>query len=127
MSHIADVAIVGYGPVGQALALSLLQYGHRVTIIERWPALYALPRAVSYDHEAARILQSLGVVDALRAHTCYTDVYEWRNGRGELLLEYPGCDDIDVSGWPRSIGFHQPALEAALDERIRRFGDRVAA
>lgn len=125
MSHIADVAIVGYGPVGQALALSLLQYGHRVTIIERWPALYALPRAVSYDHEAARILQSLGVVDALRAHTCYTDVYEWRNGRGELLLEYPGCDDIDVSGWPRSIGFHQPALEAALDERIRRFGDRV--
>lgn len=125
MSHIADVAIVGYGPVGQALALNLLQHGHRVVVIERWSALYALPRAVSYDHEAARILQALGVADALRPHTCFTDTYEWRNAAQQTLVEYTGCDDIAISGWPRSIGFHQPSLEAVLDGCIRRHGAQV--
>jgi 2-polyprenyl-6-methoxyphenol hydroxylase-like FAD-dependent oxidoreductase len=120
-----DVAIVGYGPVGQALALNLLQHGRRVVIVERWPALYSLPRAVSYDHEAARILQSLGLAEAMAPHTSYTDIYEWRNGKGELLLEFTDRDDIAISGWPQAIGFHQPSLEAVLDSHVRAFGEQV--
>jgi 2-polyprenyl-6-methoxyphenol hydroxylase-like FAD-dependent oxidoreductase len=30
-----DIAIVGYGPVGQALALYLAQRGHSVLVLER--------------------------------------------------------------------------------------------
>lgn len=34
-----DVAIVGYGPTGQLLALLSGRMGHRVTVIDRWPYL----------------------------------------------------------------------------------------
>jgi threonine dehydrogenase-like Zn-dependent dehydrogenase len=52
-----DVAIVGYGPVGQALAALLGQAGHRVGVFERLPQIYGLPRALHIDHEIVRLLQ----------------------------------------------------------------------
>ncbi len=62
----ADVAIVGYGPVGNVLAILLAQLGRAVTVLERWSAPYLLPRAVHFDHEVGRILQSCGIGDELR-------------------------------------------------------------
>ena len=57
----ADVAVVGYGPVGRMLALLLGQRGKRVIVVERQIRAYPLPRAVHFDDEIARILQSVGV------------------------------------------------------------------
>ncbi|MGB8878518.1 MAG: FAD-dependent monooxygenase, partial [Solirubrobacteraceae bacterium] len=60
-----DVAIVGYGPVGQALAAMLGRAGHRVAAFERFAEIYRLPRAVHLDHEIMRLLQSLGLSEVL--------------------------------------------------------------
>jgi 2-polyprenyl-6-methoxyphenol hydroxylase-like FAD-dependent oxidoreductase len=68
MGFDADAAIVGYGPVGQALTAALGSRGHSVLVLERWPTFYSLPRAVPYNHEAARILQSLGAADEMQGH-----------------------------------------------------------
>ena len=54
-----DVAIVGYGPVAKLLATLLGQKGWNVGVYERFPEPYPLPRAVTLDHEIARILQSI--------------------------------------------------------------------
>lgn len=115
----ADVAIVGYGPVGQLLALKLAQAGHTAVVIERQTSLYGLPRAVGLDHEAMRILQSVGVMDALAPDICHSQTYEWRDREGELLVEFPGLDRPSPSDWPNGCSFHQPALERILDLRIR--------
>jgi choline dehydrogenase-like flavoprotein len=40
----ADVAVIGYGPVGRMLALLLGQRGKRVVVVERQPSAYPLPR-----------------------------------------------------------------------------------
>jgi len=125
MTDIADVAIVGYGPVGQALAIALAQLGHRIVVVERWPSLYNLPRAVVYDHETARILQMLGVADAMTPHVAVCKTYEWRNGNGQALKVFHGLDKIEISGWPDKVGFCQPSLEKVLDARVRSFGRQV--
>jgi len=56
-----DVVVVGGGPVGLTLSILLAQRGLAVTVLERQPERYPLPRAVHFDHEVGRILQSAGI------------------------------------------------------------------
>jgi 2-polyprenyl-6-methoxyphenol hydroxylase-like FAD-dependent oxidoreductase len=111
-----DVAIVGYGPVGQALAALLGQRGHRVAVLERWQEVYPLPRACVMDHEGMRLLQGLGIADAF--HSIAIDAlgeYLWTNARGQTLYHFkyprPG-----VSGWSSRFAMCQPELEQLLCE-----------
>lgn len=111
-----DVVVVGAGPVGIALAILLGQQGHRVEVLERWPAPYRLPRAVHFDGEVGRLLQACGLGDVLADLSEPADVYEWRNGAGRPLLRF-GRTGTGASGWPQSSMFNQPALELALETR----------
>jgi 2-polyprenyl-6-methoxyphenol hydroxylase-like FAD-dependent oxidoreductase len=92
-----------------------------VTVLERWPEPYPLPRAVHFDHEVGRILQACGIGDELRAISEPADVYEWRNAGGTTLLRFGQAGD-GPSGWPASSMFNQPMLEALLDRRARQVG-----
>jgi flavoprotein hydroxylase len=114
----ADVAIVGYGPVGATLAILLGQLGRSVVVLERWPEPYPLPRAVHFDDEVGRIFQSCGVGEELRRITEPADIYEWRNAAGTTLLRFGRVSEQPL-GWPLSSMFNQPALEALLDRRAR--------
>ena len=116
-----DVAIVGYGPVGNVLAILLVQLGRSVTVLERWSQPYPLPRAVHFDHEVGRILQSCGLADELRTISEPADTYEWRSATGTTLLRF-GTPGDGPSGWPASSMFNQPALEQLLDQRARELG-----
>ncbi|GAA1897551.1 bifunctional 3-(3-hydroxy-phenyl)propionate/3-hydroxycinnamic acid hydroxylase [Streptantibioticus ferralitis] len=113
-----DVAIVGYGPVGQLAAILLGDRGWRVGVVERHPEPYKLPRAVHFDDEVARILAAAGLVEQIGAISVPAPDYEWRNADGQTLLRFdrqrPGA-----SGWPQSNNFHQPDLEQVLDARVR--------
>jgi len=114
--HVHDVAVVGFGPVGQACALMLGRAGHDVVVLERWPEPYALPRAVHFDHEIGRIFAAAGVGAQVRKVTDpVPDHYEWRaaDGRTLLRIDWSG---LGPSGWPMANFFSQPELEAVLAE-----------
>ena len=114
---IVDVAIVGYGPVGATLAILLAQRGWRVVVLERWAEPYPLPRAVHFDHEAGRILQSCGIGEALAKISEPADIYEFQNAARKPLVRF-GRVGNGLSGWPQSSMFSQPELEALLFERV---------
>ena len=112
-----DVAIVGYGPTGQTLALLLGRLGHKVVTLDRWPELYPLPRAVHFDHEVARILQACGAIGDVARVVEQIDTYQWRNAQREMLLEFD-WRGMGPSGWPISNIFSQPELEAVLHRHV---------
>ncbi len=115
-----DVAIVGYGPVGQLLSLLLGQRGYRVAVLERFPAAYPLPRAVHLDHEVARILQSVDLrSDRDPVIEPYDDWYQWRNAAGKTLLNVD-WRGVGPSWWHTSNFFSQPELERELDLRVQK-------
>jgi 2-polyprenyl-6-methoxyphenol hydroxylase-like FAD-dependent oxidoreductase len=113
-----DVAVIGAGPVGLLLALILGRHGRRVDVLERQARPYGRPRAVHLDHESARILQSAGVMTDLEARTEPMDAYEWRNADGATLLRIGVEGAPGVSGWPPSLMFSQPELEAILETAV---------
>jgi len=114
-----DVAIVGWGPVGQTLAILLGARGWRVGAFEKRPDAYPLPRAVHFDHEVARILQAAGIAEGFAGLVEVADAYEWRNAAGATLLRFETAP-AGASGWPEASMFPQPELERLLDARARR-------
>ena len=113
-----DVAIVGYGPVGQATAALLARRGHRVVAYERFAEIYRLPRAVYFDDEIMQVWQSLGIADELADDLLPASTYDWFGADGDLILkmEFPSPGR---SGWHWGYTFFQPNLEATLDRAVR--------
>ncbi|HEX2358350.1 MAG TPA: bifunctional 3-(3-hydroxy-phenyl)propionate/3-hydroxycinnamic acid hydroxylase [Solirubrobacterales bacterium] len=115
MDSEVDVAIVGYGPVGQALGALLARAGHRVAAFERFNEIYRLPRAVHIDHEIMRFLQNLGLAERLAEEMVPLREYRWFGADGEPLLTLTP-ETPAKSGWEPDFLFHQPEFERALDE-----------
>ncbi len=111
-----DVAIVGFGPVGQALAALLGRAGHSVLAVERFAEIYRMPRAVHLDHEIMRLLQGLGVADELADELLPVRDYHWYGADGEPLMTLEAPVPA-ASGWEPDYMFFQPALEQALARR----------
>jgi 3-(3-hydroxy-phenyl)propionate hydroxylase len=110
----ADVAIVGGGPVGTLLAILLGKRGKRVALIERWSASYGRPRAVTYDHEIARILATLGIdSENDPAISFHDELYYWKDAKGENL-QIVDWQSTSASGWRVRYWFNQPDLEVRL-------------
>ena len=116
----ADVAVVGYGPVGRLLALLLGRSGRRVVVVERQPKAYPLPRAVHFDDEIGRIFQSVGLPPDSQPDIVgpYDDFYEWRSADRDTLLRLD-WRGLGPSGWHVSNFFYQPSLEGILDAKVQ--------
>lgn len=114
----ADVLIVGYGPVGQFLSIQLAHRGWSVAVVEKWPEAYPLPRAVHFDDEIGRLLQSIGIrPDSNPVIDPYDNFYTWRNADQEDLLRLDWSGQ-GRSGWATANFFSQPELEAELHKVV---------
>ncbi len=117
-SGLVDFLVVGAGPVGLVTAILLGREGWQVTVVEKWPSRYPLPRACTIDHEALRILQAAGVMrehaDLFEPSRGERGGYQIRNGEGELLRAINWNRPAE-SGWANTNGFYQPDIEAVLE------------
>ena len=112
-----DVAIIGCGPVGAALANLLERQSRRVLVLDQFERPYTLPRATHLDGEAVRILQSAGIVDVIAPCLGVYPRMRFEDADGKLLIDWPRSIEAGAQGWRDSNRFHQPDLEIALRER----------
>jgi salicylate hydroxylase len=87
-SAAADVGIVGAGLGGLTLALALAKLGGRATVYEAAPALGEVGAGITVSPNAGRVLDWLGLGDAVRAHGVQPHtqrIQHWATG--ELLRE----------------------------------------
>ncbi|MCA6227093.1 MAG: bifunctional 3-(3-hydroxy-phenyl)propionate/3-hydroxycinnamic acid hydroxylase [Phenylobacterium sp.] len=97
-----------------ALGLLLGKEGVRTVIAEREADIYPLPRGAHIDDEIIRLLQGLGVADAVAATSRTSSRYDFLTAKGEVLMSFPSNTGRTRMGWPSGLMIHQPSMEAHL-------------
>jgi 3-(3-hydroxy-phenyl)propionate hydroxylase len=116
-----DVAIIGCGPVGAMLANFLGLCGISVCVLDREVAVYPLPRAIHFDDEVMRVLQTAGLADRVAPTLLVSPGMKFVDAQGRLLIDWSRPAVIGPQGWFPSYRFHQPELEQALRAGLERF------
>jgi 3-(3-hydroxy-phenyl)propionate hydroxylase len=113
-----DVLVVGAGPVGLLVANLLGQRGISVVIVDAAEDVMEIPRAISLDHEALRILQAAGLAEELADQMPAVPHVEIICPRG-LLGRLNAAGTVD--GHPRLVSIYQPGVERVLRAGLRRY------
>ncbi|MEZ4391454.1 MAG: FAD-dependent monooxygenase [Polyangiales bacterium] len=119
----AEVLILGAGPVGLTLALTLTELGVRVGVVERGPSTKRDPRAAIVWPRVGEVLRSLGIIDRFEAAACRLQRAEFRVGgryAGTMGLGTLPCAN------PFPLMIEQHVTERLLVERLAELGVRVA-
>jgi 3-(3-hydroxy-phenyl)propionate hydroxylase len=115
----ADVAIVGYGPVGETAANFLGQLGLDVVVVERDPSPYPRARAISTDEEVLRIWQAVGLAESLKQDMLAERPMDFVDARGRSFMSFD--PQSRGNSHPPQMFIYQPALEKLLREGVARF------
>jgi 3-(3-hydroxy-phenyl)propionate hydroxylase len=117
----ADVVIIGFGPVGAMLANLLGLQGISTLVLEREAAILNLPRAVHFDDEVMRLLQTVGLAQAMQPFVHVSPGMKFVDDAGRLLLDWPRSQEVGQQGWYASYRFHQPEFERVLRDGLARW------
>ena len=117
MNDSFDVAVVGLGPTGAVCTALLGSLGLKTIAIEREQAVYDKPRAFALDHEIMRVFEDLGLADAVAPHTAPFTPSEYYGVDGQLIKRLGALPPPWPLGWPPSMVFNQPAVDALLRDR----------
>ncbi len=90
MASSLNVVIAGAGLGGMAAAIALRRAGHKVTMIEKAPALGVVGAGIQMGPNASRLLQAWGVVDRFSGKGVKAEAALRRRwNTGEVLGEQP--------------------------------------
>src|SRR5271166_1644949 len=119
--HETNVVIVGCGPVGAMLANLLGLQGISTLVLEREAAIYNLPRAVHFDDEVMRQLQTVDLAETMQRLVHASPGMKFVDDTGRLLLDWSRPLELGPQAWHASYRFHQPGLERVLRDGLARF------
>jgi 3-(3-hydroxy-phenyl)propionate hydroxylase len=120
-THETEIAIIGCGPVGAMLANLLGLQGIATSVLEREAAIYNLPRAVHFDDEVMRLLQTVDLAEAMQPLVHALPGMKFVDDTGRLLLDWSRPLELGPQAWHASYRFHQPELERVLRDGLARF------
>jgi salicylate hydroxylase len=120
MANRPRVLIVGAGIGGLSAALALLERGFPVAVCEQAKELKEVGAGVQISANGTRVLDALGVLDALRPLACEAagkEIRLWRTGRTWKLFDL-GAVSIERYGFPY-LTVYRPDLLGALAHAVR--------
>jgi 2-polyprenyl-6-methoxyphenol hydroxylase-like FAD-dependent oxidoreductase len=119
MTSIVNIAIIGSGPAGQTCAIGLARAGHRVTLMERTPALGGVGAGLLIGPTGQAVLGSLGLGEAFKRVAAPVRRLHGTNHRGRTVLDLRYADlRVGAAG----LGVHRAALAGVLDLAITDTG-----
>ena len=83
------ILICGGGIAGPSLAYLLSRLGHRITIVERWPALRAHGAQIDLRAQGLIVAERMGLLEAIRAKTVQEDGFEMLDQQGRSVAKFP--------------------------------------
>jgi len=116
MSESCDIAIIGGGPVGTALALALRDSGLRITLLEARASSEAStdPRALALSYGSRLLLTQLGVWQALKQVSAIQTIHiSQKDSFGRTLLK---ASELHVPDLGYVLPY--PALQSALQHAL---------
>jgi 2-polyprenyl-6-methoxyphenol hydroxylase-like FAD-dependent oxidoreductase len=112
MAHLERILIVGGGIAGLTLAMALHQQGFRAELVERSPTWHTTGAGILLHANGMRILQALGLGEAVEQVGVVVRRWGFFDQQGELL-----CDTDLEALWGEvgpCIGITRPKLQHAL-------------
>ncbi|MFI5718461.1 FAD-dependent oxidoreductase [Nocardia sp. NPDC051750] len=119
---IADVLVVGAGPVGLTAAVVLRQLGHEVVIVDDQSAGANTSRAAVVHSHTLELLEPYGVTSTLVARGVHTPAFTVRD-RDTVLMEV-GFGELPTA-YPYTLMISQADTERFLLERLADLGTPV--
>lgn len=116
--------VAGAGIAGLTLALALAKFGATVVVLERNPTISEHGAGLQISPNARKILDNLGLGDALSARSLEPDgidIYPWRSATPLVTLEL-GAVMRTRFGAPYAV-MHRADLADALYKACRRFAN----
>lgn len=115
-----DVLIIGGGPVGGLLAVSLAQAGIQVAVVEAAPPeVLAHPasdaRAIAIAYSAQKLIQATGAWDGMKADAGSILEIRVTDNASPLFLHY---DHLELGDEPLGWIVPNPAIRRSVNERL---------
>lgn len=104
-----DIAIVGFGLIGQICAKVCSQYNLRTLVIESRSDAEFSSNNISFDDESLRLLESIGLYDPLKVLLNKPDFTDIVLTNGRVIQRNPVLNTDN--GFPSICTFFQPEIE----------------
>jgi 2-polyprenyl-6-methoxyphenol hydroxylase-like FAD-dependent oxidoreductase len=117
-----EVLIVGAGPAGLTLAISLVQQGREVTVVDAHAESEHTSRAAVVHARTLEVLEPLGVAKPLIARGITVDRFAIRD-RDRLLMSVPFAGL--PTQFPYTLMVSQAVTEETLSDRLVALGGQV--
>lgn len=95
--------------------------GITTLVVDKQADIYDRPRAVALDHEIARVLQNIGLGEALTRFSEPFSASEYYGVDGQLIKRLDMLPPPYPLSWTPSMVFLQPALEEALRAHLKHY------
>jgi 2-polyprenyl-6-methoxyphenol hydroxylase-like FAD-dependent oxidoreductase len=117
-----EVLVVGAGPVGLAVAVSLAGHGHDITVVDRQATGANTSRAAVVHARTLEMLERIGVAKQLAGLGIHARQFSIRDGDRELV---PVRFDELPTEYPYTLMVPQNITEQVLLDRLEELGGSV--